>query len=55
MSRQLTIRLTVPDELDPQNILWCMGDDFFYANRYSEDIGPHLKNITIEILEEVET
>jgi len=55
MAKQLIIRLTVPDELDPQNVLWCMGDDFFYANRESEDIGPHLDNIKFEILEEVES
>lgn len=53
MSRQLVIRLTVPDELDPHQVLWCMGDDFFYANRHSDDIGPHLDSITFEVIEEV--
>lgn len=54
MSKQLVIRLTVPDALDPHQVLWCMGDDFFYANRHSDDIGPHLDNITFEVIEEIE-
>lgn len=55
MSKHLIIKFTVPDELDPHQVLWCMGDDFFYANRESEDIGPHLDKITIEVLQEVES
>lgn len=54
MAKQLIIKLTVPDELDPIQVLWCMGDDFFYANRESDDIGPHLDKITVEVLEEID-
>lgn len=54
MTNQIVVRLTVPEELDPLNVLWTMADEFFYANRHSEDIGPHMDNIRFEVVKEVQ-
>lgn len=54
MTNQIIVRLTVPEELDPLNVLWTMADEFFYANRHSEDIGPHMDNIRFEVVKEVQ-
>jgi hypothetical protein len=46
--KSIIIKLTVPDEVEPYDVLNCMIDDFFYSNRNTEDFGPHMENITIQ-------
>lgn len=50
--KSIILKLTVPDEVDPIDVLSNMVDDFFYSNRNSEDFGPHMENITIEVVRE---
>lgn len=44
------IKLTVPEGVDPEELLDIMRDDFYYANRETDDYGPHMENITMEII-----
>lgn len=44
------IKLTVPEGVDPEELLDIMRDDFYYANRESDDYSPHMENITMEII-----
>ncbi len=46
--KSIILKLTVPDEVEPYDVLNCMIDDFFYSNRNTEDFGPHMENITIQ-------
>ena len=40
--RELYLRLTVPDELDPEEIVETMCADFYYGNRdYMEERFPN--------------
>jgi hypothetical protein len=50
--KEILIKLSVPDEVDPHEVLTCMIDDFFYSNRNTEDFGPHMENITITTVKE---
>lgn len=45
----LLIKLTVPDEIDPLDVLNCMVDDFFYSNRNTEDFGPHMEEMSVTV------
>lgn len=53
--RSLLIKLTCPDELDPEDILQTLMEDFYYGNRGTDDIGPHMENITLSIVNEGQT
>lgn len=50
--KEILIKLSVPEELDPHEVLNCMIDDFFYSNRNTEDFGPQMENITINVVQE---
>jgi hypothetical protein len=44
------VKFTVPDEVDPDELISLMADDFFYANRETEDFGPLLGHILFEVV-----
>ena len=50
MPKSIHLLLTVPDELDPTEIINIIMDDFYHANRRTEDISKHLENINLTIL-----
>jgi hypothetical protein len=50
--KEIIVKLSVPDELDPYDVLNNMIDDFYYSNKSTEDYGPHLENIFIQVQEE---
>lgn len=50
MSKSMRLLLTVPDELDPIEIVNIIMDDFYHANRRTEDISKHLENINLTII-----
>ena len=45
--KSIIVKITVPDEIEPTDVLNCMMDDFFYSNRNTEDFGPHMENIIV--------
>ena len=50
MKQSIIIKLEVPTHFDPVELVNMMMDDFFYANRHTDDLGEHLGEITFEIL-----
>lgn len=46
----IIVKITVPEGVDPENMLEVMRDDFYYANRHSDDYGPHMENIVIDVI-----
>ena len=52
--RELYLKLTVPDVVDPEEVVETMSNDYFYGNRYTmeerfpdEDV---MANIVLEII-----
>lgn len=56
--RHITIKVTVPDEIDPEEVVETMFYDFFYGNRHTyEERFPDqdvMGNITYQIIEATE-
>ena len=50
--KSIILKLTVPDEVEPFDILNNMIDDFFNSDSNFEDFGPHMENITLEVVRE---
>lgn len=54
--KTIYLSLTVPDEIDPEEVIETMSYDFFYGNRHSyEERFPDqdvMSNISIHILKE---
>ncbi len=48
--KTMTIKVTVPDEVDPEDVFSHMTADFFYNNRHTDDIGPYMDQILWEIV-----
>lgn len=51
MPKEFMVKFTVPDEVDPNELINLMADDFFYANRGTDDFGPLLEHILFEVVE----
>lgn len=49
--KTMTIRVTVPDEVDPEDVFANATADFFYNNRHTDDIGPYMDQILWEIVD----
>lgn len=56
--RHITIKVTVPDGIDPEEVVETMFYDFFYGNRYTyEERFPDqdvMSNITYQVVETAE-
>lgn len=48
--KTMIVKVTVPDEVDPEDVFANMTADFFYNNRHTEDIGPYMDQILWEIV-----
>lgn len=43
--KEITVKIQVPDVIDPLTLLDVLKDDFYYANRETEDFGPYMEDI----------
>jgi hypothetical protein len=48
--KEITVKIRVPDAIDPFTLLDVMKDDFFYSNRDTEDFGPYMEEIYFEVV-----
>lgn len=48
--KTMIIKVTVPDEVDIHDVFVNMTADFYYNNRSTDDIGPHMDQIVWEIV-----
>lgn len=48
--KTMIIKVTVPDEVDIEDVFTNATADFFYNNRNTEDIGPYMDQILWEIV-----
>lgn len=48
--RTMIVKVTIPDEVDPEDVFVNMTADFFYSNRHTEDLGPYIDDIQWEIV-----
>jgi hypothetical protein len=50
--REITVKIQVPDVIDPLTLLDVLRDDFFYSNRDTEDFGPYMEDIYFVVVKE---
>jgi len=49
--KHIIIKITMPDAVDPLDVFENMTADFYYNNRHTDDIGPHMEEIRYDIIE----
>lgn len=49
--KRVLLQITCPDEVDIESLIETMADDFFYANRSTDDLGPHMDEIKMSIID----
>lgn len=50
-TKTVTVIMQLPDHLDAQHILDQMGEEFYYANKYSEDFAEYMEYISLTVQE----
>lgn len=48
--KTMIIKVTVPDEVDIEDVFVNATADFYYNNRHTEDLGPYMDQILWEIV-----
>lgn len=50
-TKTVTVTMRLPAHLDAQYILDQMGEEFYYANKYSEDLAEYMEYISLTVQE----
>lgn len=50
-TKKFMVEFTVPSEVDPEELLLVMGEEFFYALRNDEQWGKTMEHIETRIVE----
>jgi len=52
--KNILIKITTPDEIEPLDVLERMVDDFFCSDINAEDYGAHMENISTSMAKDNE-